>query len=334
MTWNPLLFLAQDAPATDAAAEETPPADDPVAAADEAMTKAAADTQDAAGRLLQGDVSGVSDLWETYQEPIIAFGGQVAGAIVLFIIALIISGWLKSLLTRALTKAKFDETLTKFFGSMVRWIVLVVALLTCLTIFGIETTSFAALIAAAGLAVGLAFQGTLSSFAAGIMLLTFRPFKVGDVCVLDGQLCKINEISLFVTNVDTLDNRRIIMPNANIFGSTIEVITYHPERRVEVVVGASYDADIDKTREVLEKVCSSRDDIIEGEGRGYTVVLDQLGGSSVDWKIWYWAKAADFLAVKQSLTRDVKVALDEAGIGIPYPQMDVHLDGKVVQAQS
>ncbi|MEO0587082.1 MAG: mechanosensitive ion channel domain-containing protein [Planctomycetota bacterium] len=332
MTWNPMLFLAQDAPAAPAP-DDAPPADDPVVDAEQALAEASDDVQNAASKLLDGDVSGAADLWETYQEPILSFAGQVAGAIVLFIIAMIISGWLKSLLTRALTKAKFDETLTKFFGNMIRWLVLAVAGLTCLTIFGIETTSFAALIAAAGLAVGLAFQGTLSSFAAGIMLLTFRPFKVGDVCVLDGQLCKIYEISLFVTNVDTLDNRRIIMPNANIFGSTIEVITYHPERRVEVLVGASYDADIDKTREVLERVCSSRDDIIEGEGRGYMVVLDQLGGSSVDWKIWYWAKAADFLAVKQSLTREVKVAMDEAGIGIPYPQMDVHLDGKVVQTQ-
>jgi small conductance mechanosensitive channel len=212
---------------------------------------------------------------------------------------------------------------------MTRWIVLIVVGLMCLTIFGIETTSFAALIAAAGLAIGLAFQGTLSSFAAGVMLLTFRPFKVGDVCVLNGQLCKIAEISLFVTNVDTLDNRRVIMPNSAVFGSTIEIITYHPQRRIEVLVGVSYDADIDKTREVLEHVCAKRDDIIEAEGRGYMVVLDNLGGSSVDWKIWYWAEASDFLAIKQSLIRDIKNDLDAAGIGIPYPQMDVHLDGAV-----
>jgi len=289
--------------------------------------------QNAITQMMAGDMTGVSEFMEVYGPQLVSFGGRVAGAILLLIVALIISGWLKARVEKLLTRTKFDATLTKFFAALTRWGVLIIVGLMCLTIFGIETTSFAAVIAAAGLAIGLAFQGTLSSFAAGIMLLTFRPFKVGDACVLNGTACKIAEISLFFTLVDTFDNRRIIMPNAEVFGSTIEVITFHPERRIEVLVGVSYDADIDKTREVLEGVCSSREDLIDVEGRRFMVVLDGLGGSSVDWKVWYWAKGADFLAVKQSLTRDVKNALDAAGISIPFPQMDVHLDGQVTQTQ-
>ncbi|MEM9789375.1 MAG: mechanosensitive ion channel domain-containing protein [Planctomycetota bacterium] len=330
MSINLPLTLAQDAPADPDAAPTPAEAAEP---AREAVNEAAAAGQEAALGLLSGDFSKSAEFFEVYGPALMQFAGMVLGAIVLFIIALIVSGILKGWVVRALKRANFDETLTKFFGSLTRWLVLLIAILMCISIFGVNTTSFAAVLGAAGLAVGLAFQGTLSSFAAGIMLLTFRPFKIGDVCVLNGQLCKIAEISLFTTNVDSLDNRRIIMPNAAVFGSTIEVITYHPQRRVEVLVGASYDADIDKTREVLENVCQSRDDVIEGDDRGFMVVLDQLGGSSVDWKVWYWAEAADFLAVKQSLTREIKMAMDEAGIGIPYPQMDVHLDGKVVQAQ-
>ncbi|MEM9252037.1 MAG: mechanosensitive ion channel domain-containing protein [Planctomycetota bacterium] len=329
------LTLAQDAtaPPESAGPETTTPAGE----AGEALNEGMSAGQDALNSLMAGDVGGatsqLTEFLEAYGPQLMAFGARVVGAIVLFIIALIISGILKGWVTRGLKRTNFDETLTKFFGSLTRWMVLLLALLMCISIFGFNITTFAAILGAAGLAVGLAFQGTLSSFAAGIMLLTFRPFKVGDVCVLNGQLCKIAEISLFTTNVDSLDNRRIIMPNAAVFGSTIEVITYHPQRRVEVLVGASYDADIDKTREVLETVCKSRDDVIEGDDRGFMVVLDQLGGSSVDWKVWYWAEAADFLAVKQSLTRDIKMAFDEAGIGIPYPQMDVHLDGQVTQTQ-
>ena len=199
---------------------------------------------------------------------------------------------------------------------------IILAVLSCLQIFGVDTTSFAAVIAAAGFAIGLALQGSLQNFSAGVMLLAFRPFKVGDVVNVAGQTGVIESIALFTTSMDTFDNRRIILPNSEIFGSTIENISFHPTRRADVDVGTAYDADIDKTWDLLKQVAES----VEGRlpDKGPDVILMGLGDSSVNWQLRVWAPASDFFPLKQRLTRDVKVALDNAGISIPYPQMDVH----------
>ncbi len=234
-----------------------------------------------------------------------------------------LAGWISRIAGAGMRRAKIDETLTRFVEKLVGWLVLLLAVLACLSLFGVETTSFAALLGAAGLAIGLAFQGTLSHFAAGVMLLVFRPFSVGDVITAAGITGKVHSIDIATTSIDTFDNRRFILPNSTVFGSTIENVTYHPQRRVDVDVGAAYDADIDKTREVLEGAIKN----IEGalEQPEPAVFLLNLGASSVDWSVRVWANKDDFGAVKQSAIRAVKHALDEAGIGIPFPQMDVHL---------
>ncbi len=248
---------------------------------------------------------------------------RVGLVLILLFLALTIASWVGGLVRLSLSRMKVDQTLSKFAAKLARWSILVLAVLVCLDTFGVGITSFAAVLGAAGFAVGLAFQGTLSNFAAGAMLLVFRPFKVGDVVEVGGELGIVDEIELFTTAMDTFDNRRIIIPNSSVFGSTIENITYHSLRRVDVAVGTAYEADIDQTRATLEYA------IQQTEG-GLTdpapqVVLDGLGASSVDWQVRVWAPTDKFLDVKQSLTRSVKIHLDQAGIGIPYPQMDVHL---------
>ncbi|MEM6785251.1 MAG: mechanosensitive ion channel domain-containing protein, partial [Bacteroidota bacterium] len=162
---------------------------------------------------------------------------KVVGVIVFLFIALWIGGALKSFTVRRLTNSEFDPALTKFFGGLVRTAVIGLAFIACLGVFGIETTSFAAILAGAGLAIGLAFQGTLSNFSAGVMLLTFRPFTVGDVVSAAGVVGQVEEIGLFVTTMDTVDNRRLIVPNGSLFGATIENITHHATRRTDVSVG-------------------------------------------------------------------------------------------------
>lgn len=255
---------------------------------------------------------------------LVQWGAQVGLALIIFYIAWTLAGWLSMVVERALGKLKFDVTLTKFLSRLARWLVLLLAGLMSLSYFGVETTSFAALIGAAGLAVGLAFQGTLANFAAGAMLLLFRPFKVGDAVNVAGQTGVIDEISIFTTAMDTFDHKRIIIPNGEIFGSVIENITYHSYRRVDGDVGVSYAADIDRTRAVLEQVAAG----IEGvyPGKDPAVILLGLGASSVDWSVRIWAPTSDFLALKQQLLRDIKVALDREGIEIPFPQLDVHID--------
>lgn len=250
---------------------------------------------------------------------------RIGGALILLFVAFRVAAAAQRAVESGLGKQRFDATLTRFFGSIARWLVLVVAVLACLGIFGIETTSVAAVLGAASLAVGLAFQGTLSSFASGVMLLVFRPFTIGDLVIVGGTEGIVQELGLFSTAIDTLDHRRIILPNSAIFGATIENQTFHDKRRVDVPVGADYGAGLDETREALlaaaERCPGRRQDL------PVDAYLCDLGGSSVDWSVRVWCDPAEYLGVRQNLVRETKLALDAAGIGIPYPQMDVHLDG-------
>jgi len=261
---------------------------------------------------------------------IMQYAPPIVGVLVLLVVAYIISGWIGKLVAKALEKGKVEKTLCGFIGSIARWALMIMAVIACLGVFGVETTSFAAVIGAAGLAIGLAFQGSLSNIAAGMMLMIFRPFKVGDLAVICGHLGTIHSIDLFNTHMDTLDNRRIILPNGGIFGSTIENVTFHPTRRVDIPVGVEYSADITATREALTRAATAvpgRLDDPEPQ-----IILLSLGGSSVDWQVRVWCNTDDYWVVWDAATKCVKEALDEAGLGIPFPQMDVHLDAPVPQA--
>jgi len=263
-------------------------------------------------------------LTENLVSQLTEFGLRVIAALLLFCAAWMLAAWMRRLTTRGLTRIAFDPTLTKFFGNVARWVVLILATLGCLSIVGVQATSFAAVLAAAGFAVGLAFQNSLSNFSAGVMLLVLRPFDVGDAVEVAGKTGKVDEITLFTTQLDTFDNRRIIIPNSAVFSNTIENITHHETRRVDVPVGTDYSADLDKTRQVLEeaaRIQPGRLPDIDSEA-----VLLGLGDSAIDWEVRVWAKTSEFLSVKQSLIRSIKKGLDEADIGIPFPQMDVHLD--------
>jgi len=260
-----------------------------------------------------------------FVDGIITFSMQVIGVIVLFFVASFVAGKVRMGVTMGLERAKFDPTLSKFLATMSYWGLMLLAILTSLSVFGIETTSFAAVIGAASLAVGLAFQGTLSHLASGVMLLIFRPFKVGDVVNIGGVLGKVDEIDLFTTKIDTPDNRRIIVPNSAVFGATIENATFHPVRRVDVAVGTDYNANLDLVRQTLEGVVASFPGLLQDPNRAHAIVLTGLGDSSVNWEVRVWANTGDFAKVKEGLTRAVKVGLDAAGIAIPFPQRDLHI---------
>ncbi len=248
---------------------------------------------------------------------------RIGGVIVLFIVALWIAKRVQALVERRLARSKLDKTLTGFFGRSARFLIMLLVGLAALSIFGIETTSFAAVIGASALAVGLAFQGTLSNFAAGVMLLIFRPFKVDEVITVAGQTGKVREIGLFATTLGTPDRRRIIVPNSTVFGATIVNITHENTRRVDMPVGVDYSADIDTTRKVLEGILPDLPGLDEP---GKSVFLAGLGASSVNWEVRVWCQTDDYFKVWEAGLRAIKYALDAAGIGIPYPQMDVHLD--------
>jgi len=251
-------------------------------------------------------------------------GPDIVAVLAFLVAVLVISSLVGRLVRRSCERAKVDATLARFFGQVTRWALLLVGLIMCLSKFGFETSSFAALFGASALAIGLAFQGSLGNLAAGVMLLIFRPFKVGDVVKVCGELGKVEQIDLFTTLIDTFDNRRVILPNGGVFSSTIENITHHPTRRVDIAVGVEYSADIDQTREVLTAAAAS----VEGklDDPAPQIILLSLGNSSIDWQVRVWCKTEDFWAVWEAATRAVKKSLDDANIGIPFPQMDVHLD--------
>lgn len=251
------------------------------------------------------------------------YGLRGALVVVLLTLAWTMAGWFSSVVRTSLRRLKFDETLTLFLAKLTWWGVMGLAALACLSKFGVETTSFAAVIGAGGLAIGLAFQGTLSNFAAGAMLLIFRPYKVGDFVNIAGHLGKVSEIELFTTSIDTPDNRRIIIPNSSIFGSVIENITHNRNRRVEVLVGVAYSADIDETRRVLEEAARATPASLLDPP--LAVVLNELGGSSVNWSVRVWSRTQDYGQVRQDLIREIKLRLDRAGLEIPFPQMDLNI---------
>ena len=259
-------------------------------------------------------------------------GPRVLGVLLALFFAFVLAGWAERGVRVSLEKRNFDATLTRFFAKFTRYLILVGAVLGCLGVFGIQTASFAAVLAAAGFAVGMAFQGTLGNFAAGIMLLVFRPFKVGDFVEVNDDTGVCEHIDLFTCEFRTLDNRKLIIPNGAVFGSTITNYTGYDVRRVDVDVGAEYSASIDATREALEKSAASIPGMINDPAP--QVFLKGLGDSSVDWQVRVWCKTGDYWDVWQATVRACKVSLDEAGIGIPFPQQDVHLDQSVIKALS
>lgn len=246
------------------------------------------------------------------------------GAIVFLIVARIVAGWTGRIITKGLEKRKFDVTMTRFFSALARTLVLLAAVLGILGMFGVETTSFAAVIGAAGLAVGLAFQGTLSNFAAGVLLLTFRPFKVGDLVTTAGETGSVDEIGLFTTTLITPDNRKIVVPNSGVTGANITNFSGLGKRRIDIKVGTAYAADLDKVRAVLETVPAKVKAAIEDPNTH--VFLASLGAHAVEWEVRVWVKPEDYWTAYQSTIEETKKALDAAGIPIPFPQVRVHMD--------
>lgn len=263
-------------------------------------------------------------LVERLMPEIISYGLKILGVIVLFIVGKWLSGRVSKMMLKRFEKREFDLTLSRFFSQLAGTFILIFTVIFCLSIFGVETTSLAALLGGAALAIGLAFQKSLSNFAAGVMLLVFRPFKVGDLIEVAGVKGVVHDVGLFATLLDSLDKKRIIVPNGSIFGSTITNLSHHAIRRVGVPVGTDYGADLVKVRDVLMKAALS----VKGRVQDMDplVYLGELGDSSIEWEVRVFSEAAVFFDVRQELILAVKQHLDAADIGIPFPQMDVHLD--------
>lgn len=245
-------------------------------------------------------------------------------AIIVFIVGRLVAKGLVNVLERLLSKAEVDSMLVEFIGSIAGALLLLFVIIASLDMLGVNTTSLIAMLGAAGLAVGLALQGSLQNFASGVLLIIFRPFQVGDVIEAGGITGKVEKLTIFNTVMLTPDNREIIVPNGAIYGGTITNISARETRRIDMVFGISYGDDIKKAKDILMKAMESDERILKDPAP--MVALAELADSSVNFVVRPWVNAADYWDVKFELTEKIKLAFDENGVSIPFPQMDVHMD--------
>lgn len=261
---------------------------------------------------------------QTISDMIGLYSVNIAIAIVIFVAGKWLAKKVTHLIVNMLSKQKnMDETLLNFFDDIIYYVLLIVVILAALGQVGIETTSVLAILGAAGLAVGLALKDSLSNFASGVMIIMFKPYKIGDVITAAGTTGKIKEIHLFNTEFTTPDNQKILVPNSAITAGSIININAHDTRRVDLIIGIGYDDDIKKAKKILTSIVESNDKVLQEEG--ITIVVAELADSSVNFAVKAWVNTPDYWDVKFALTEKIKVTFDKEGISIPYPQTDVHV---------
>jgi len=251
------------------------------------------------------------------------YGLKVLAAIAIFIIGRWVAKGVRKLVERMMTKGKVDPTLVTFASNMAYIGLLAFIVIAALGQLGIQTTSFIAILGAAGLAVGLALQGSLSNFAAGFLLIIFRPFKVGDLIEAAGVFGVVEAIQIFTTQLKTADNKTVIIPNAKLTDDNIVNWTVKGTRRVDMVFGIGYDDDIDKARSLMTEIIAEDSRILEAPAPQISV--SELADSSVNFVVRPWVKVEDYWGVHFDLTEKIKKAFDANGVSFPFPQRDVHL---------
>ncbi|RAJ18255.1 mechanosensitive ion channel family protein [Olleya aquimaris] len=245
------------------------------------------------------------------------FGPKLLAAIIIWIIGSIIIKQISKALKKLMLSRNYDVSLQKFLLNLINWILKIVLIIVVLGTLGVETTSFAAIIAAAGLAIGLALQGSLGNFAGGVLIMLFKPFKIGDLIEAQGEMGVVKEIQIFTTKITGLSNREVIIPNGALSNGNIINYTTEGTRRVDLIFGVGYDSDIKQTKDVLMKVLTSNPKVLKEPAP--TVNVIELADSSVNFAVRPWCKAEDYWAVYFETTENTKEALDAAGIDIPYP---------------
>jgi small conductance mechanosensitive channel len=273
--------------------------------------------------IIPTDLDQVAQLWVQIQEIVTVWGLKVIAAIAIFIIGRWVAKGVRKGVRRMLEKADTDPIIIGFVGSISYIALLAFVIIAALGQLGIQTTSFIAILGAAGLAIGLALQGSLANFAAGFLMIIFRPFKVGDFIEGAGVSGTVEAIQIFTTTLKTGDNKTIIIPNAKLSGDNIINYSAQKTRRVDMTVGVAYDADLSKVRDVLK-------DIISKESRAHTdpeplIAVAELADNSVNFIVRVWTDKGDYWGVKFDMIETIKNRFDEEGIGIPFPQREIHI---------
>jgi small conductance mechanosensitive channel len=266
------------------------------------------------------DAEKMSEMMETY---IIPWGINIVMAIAIYIIGKFIVGILVNVFGKVMARSKYDDMLIDFVKAIINAVLMLFVIVASLDELGVNTTSMVAILGAAGLAIGLSLQGSLQNFASGVMLLVFRPFKAGDFVDAGGEMGTVKSISIFTTVMTTPDNKQIIVPNGKIYGGNITNFSANPTRRVDMVVGISYDSDLKKAKEILIEMVEAEERFLKDPAP--KIAVSELADSSVNFVVRPWANAGDYWPAKFDFTEAVKLRFDAEGIIIPYPQMDVHV---------
>jgi len=254
----------------------------------------------------------------------VTYGMKFVLAIVVLIVGLIVIKWITKALVRFMRKRKVNESLIPFLKSITSILLKAMLIISVMGMVGIQMTSFIAMLGAAGLAVGLALQGTLQNFAGGVMILLFKPYEVGHFIEAQGYMGTVKEIQIFTTVLTTPDNRKVIIPNSPLATGSITNFSAMPLRRIDFAFGIGYSDDIDKAKEILLKMAQKDDRVLKDENPP-EVMVEGLGDSSVNLKLRTWVKSEDYWSLFFDITENVKKQFDRAGISIPFPQRDVHL---------
>jgi len=251
------------------------------------------------------------------------YGMKLLLAIAIFVIGKRVAKFAVKMAQKMMARANIDETLCTFAGNILYGLAMAFVAIAALSQLGVDTTSLAAILAAAGLAIGLALQGSLSNFASGVMIILFRPFKIGDVIDVSGVVGKVEEISIFTTSLATPDNQLVIIPNGNITSGNITNITAKPTRRIDLVIGVGYGDDLKKAKKVLTSIVEKNKSVLKTPAP--TIAVSELADSSVNFVVRPWVKTDDYWDAYFGLTEEIKTTLDKEGISIPFPQRDLHV---------
>ena len=278
-------------------------------------------TTAAAMEALQG--ADVNKVIEYLQTDGLAFGIDVAIALVIFFVGRIVISIIVRGISKTMQKNDVEKTLETFVCNLVRMALLIVVVIAAIGQLGIQTTSFIAIFGAAGLAVGLALQGSLSNFASGVLIVLFRPYKVGDFVEAAGIAGSVEQVQILTTIFKTGDNKQVIVPNSQIMDSIITNYSANDTRRVDMVVGVSYDDDLDKVRKTLEDIVSADERVLADPP--LMIAVSELADSSVNFVVRPWCATSDYWPLTWDLTEAIKKRFDQEGISFPFPQQDVHL---------
>jgi small conductance mechanosensitive channel len=266
--------------------------------------------------------------WYTdHSDMMVNYAIAAVAAIAIYWIGSKIARMVSNMVGKVMNKKKLDTIIVSFIQNIVYGMLMVVVIIAALGQVGIQTASFIAVIGAAGLAIGLALQGSLSNFASGVLIIAFRPFKSGDFIEAGGTAGVVEEIKLFSTFIRSGDNKQIIIPNSSVVGSAIVNYSTKPTRRIDLVIGVSYDADIKHAKAILTEVAEGHANVLKDPGA--TIAVLELADNSVNFVVRPWVKTADYWPTYFDLMETIKIRLDEENIGIPYPQMDVHVQNTV-----